>query len=170
MKITHIITGLAADGAETALYHLLAALDRQEYQNEVISLTDRGPTAARIEGLGVPVRALAMMRSVPNPLLECLDGADPNASTPVRNTTLTALQALALLNDPFLVRQAEHFAERLQKRTDDRGQQIEAAYRLAFGRPPTAAERDALAAYARKHGLANACRLLFNANEFVFVD
>lgn len=68
MKITHIITGLAADGAETALYHLLAALDRQEYQSEVISLTDRGPTAAKIESLGVPVRALCMMRSVPNPL------------------------------------------------------------------------------------------------------
>jgi glycosyltransferase involved in cell wall biosynthesis len=68
MKITHIITGLAADGAETALYHLLAALDREEYKNEVISLTDRGPTAAKIESLGVPVRALSMMRSVPNPL------------------------------------------------------------------------------------------------------
>jgi glycosyltransferase involved in cell wall biosynthesis len=68
MKITHIITGLAAAGAEITLYHLLAALDRQEYQNEVISLTDRGPTAARIESLGVPVRALAMMRSMPNPL------------------------------------------------------------------------------------------------------
>ena len=68
MKITHIITGLAAAGAETTLYHLLAAMNRQEYQNEVISLTDRGATAARIEGLGVPVRALAMMRSVPNPL------------------------------------------------------------------------------------------------------
>ena len=68
MKITHIITGLAADGAETALYHLLAALDRQDYQSEVISLTDRGPTAAKIESLGVPVRALSMMRSVPNPL------------------------------------------------------------------------------------------------------
>ena len=68
MKITHIITGLAADGAENALYHLLAALDRQEYQNDVISLTDRGPTAARIEALGVPVRALGMMRGVPNPL------------------------------------------------------------------------------------------------------
>ena len=68
MKITHIITGLAAAGAETVLYHLLAALDRQEYQSEVISLTDRGATAARIESLGVPVRALNMMRSVPNPL------------------------------------------------------------------------------------------------------
>jgi glycosyltransferase involved in cell wall biosynthesis len=68
MKITHIITGLAAAGAETALYHLLAALDRQEYQSEVISLTDRGATAGKIESLGVPVRALSMMRSVPNPL------------------------------------------------------------------------------------------------------
>jgi glycosyltransferase involved in cell wall biosynthesis len=68
MKITHIITGLAAAGAETALYHLLAALDRQEYQSEVISLTDRGPTGPKIESLGVPVRALGMMRSVPNPL------------------------------------------------------------------------------------------------------
>jgi glycosyltransferase involved in cell wall biosynthesis len=68
MKITHIITGLAADGAENALYHLLAAVDRQEYQNDVISLTDRGPTAAKIEALGVPVRALGMMRGVPNPL------------------------------------------------------------------------------------------------------
>jgi hypothetical protein len=110
------------------------------------------------------------VRSVPSPLIDCLDGADPNASTPVRNSTLTALQALALLNDPFLVRQSEHFAERLQKLSDERGRQIEAAYRLAFGRPPSAAERDALAAYAKKHGLANACRLLFNANEFVFVD
>ncbi len=68
MKITHIITGLAAAGAESALYHLLAALNRQEYQCEVVSLTDRGPTAAKIESLGVPVRALSMMRSVPNPL------------------------------------------------------------------------------------------------------
>jgi glycosyltransferase involved in cell wall biosynthesis len=68
MKITHIITGLAADGAETALYHLLGALDRREYQSEVVSLTDRGPTALKIESLGVPVRALGMMRSVPNPL------------------------------------------------------------------------------------------------------
>jgi glycosyltransferase involved in cell wall biosynthesis len=68
MKITHIITGLAAAGAETALYHLLAALDREEYQSEVISLTDHGATGPKIESLGVPVRALGMMRSVPNPL------------------------------------------------------------------------------------------------------
>jgi hypothetical protein len=110
------------------------------------------------------------VRSVPNPFLESLDCADPNINTPVRNTTLTALQALALLNDPFMVRQAEHFAARLKRTSDDPGKQIDLAFRLAFGRLPAADERDAVVAHAKKHGLANACRLLFNANEFVFVD
>ncbi len=110
------------------------------------------------------------VRSVPNPFLECMDCADPNVNTPVRNTTLTALQALALLNDPFMLKQAECFAQRLEKISDDPAKQVEAAYRLAFGRSATAEERDALVEYARKHGLAKACRVLFNANEFVFID
>jgi len=48
--------------------------------------------------------------------------------------------------------------------------QVEAAYRLAFGRPPTAEERVALVAHVQRHGLANGCRVLLNANEFLFVD
>ncbi|HLK59988.1 MAG TPA: DUF1553 domain-containing protein, partial [Chthonomonadaceae bacterium] len=110
------------------------------------------------------------VRSVQNPFMECLDCADPNINTPVRNTTLTALQALALLNDPFMLRQAELFAERLKTLSPEPARQIEAAYQLAFGRAPTPDEGAALAVYARKHGLPAACRLLFNANEFVFID
>jgi hypothetical protein len=110
------------------------------------------------------------VRSVPNPLLDCLDCADPNQATPVRNTTLTAMQALALLNNPFVVRQARHFAERLERHASDAEAQVEYAYRLAFGRPATRAECDAVAAHARRHGLPAACRVLLNANEFVFVD
>jgi hypothetical protein len=111
------------------------------------------------------------VRSVPNPFLDCLDCADPNVNTPVRNTTLTALQALALLNNPFMVRQAEFFAERVKKEAGgDVNRQIDRAVLLAFARPATTQERQALAGFARKHGLAAACRLLLNANEFVFVD
>jgi hypothetical protein len=109
------------------------------------------------------------VRSVPNPLLDALDCADPNINTPVRNTTLTALQALALLNDPFLVRQSEYFAGRVSA-AGDLPAQVVAAYRLALGRNPRKEECDAIAAYAAKHGMANACRLLFNLNEFVFID
>jgi hypothetical protein len=68
-----------------------------------------------------------VVRSVPNPFLDCLDSADPNLNTPVRNTTLTALQALALLNDPFMVKQAEFLAERLRPISSDAKRQIEAA-------------------------------------------
>jgi hypothetical protein len=110
------------------------------------------------------------VRSVPNPFLECLDCADPNINTPVRNTTLTALQALALLNDPFMVRQSEYFAERLRMLASEPAVQIVWACRLALGRRPTANESRALREYARRHGLANACRLIFNLNEFTFVD
>lgn len=111
-----------------------------------------------------------VVRSVPNPFLECLDCADPNLNTPVRNTTLTALQCLALLNDPFMIDQAAHFAARLTLAEDCPERRVELAYQLAFGRPPSGPERDALSAFANKHGLANACRLLLNANEFVFID
>ena len=56
-----------------------------------------------------------MVRSVPDPFMEALDCADPSLLTPKRNVTLTALQALATLNNQFVVRQCEHFAERLAK-------------------------------------------------------
>jgi hypothetical protein len=111
-----------------------------------------------------------VVRSVPNPFLENLDCADPNLSVPIRNTTLTALQALTLLNNPFMVKQSEFFADRLRKAHADPARQVEAACRLAFGRPPIAAERAALMAYVQRHGLANGCRVLLNANEFLFVD
>jgi hypothetical protein len=39
----------------------------------------------------------------------------------------------------------------------------------AWGRPLTDTEQQEWAQYAQKHGLANACRLIFNSNEFLFV-
>jgi uncharacterized protein DUF1553 len=111
-----------------------------------------------------------IVRSVTDPFLDCLDSADPSQLVARRNTTLTALQALATLNNPFVLRQCEHFAERLQKITPDLPVQITAAYRLALSRSPTPDEKQRLADYARKHGLPNACRVLFNSTEFMFVD
>jgi hypothetical protein len=111
-----------------------------------------------------------IVRSVPDPLMECLDCADPSLLVPKRNTTVTALQALVLLNNTLVVRQAEHFAERLRGMSDDPRCQIEGAYRLALSRPPREDESQAIVQYAHEHGLVNACRLIFNLNEFVFVD
>ena len=111
-----------------------------------------------------------IVRSVPDPFMETFDCADHSICTPKRNTTLTALQALALLNNPFVVRQSEHFAQRLQARSCEPGKQIEFACELAYGRPPRKDEATLLESYAKQHGLMNVCRLIFNSNEFMFVD
>jgi hypothetical protein len=112
-----------------------------------------------------------LVRSVPDPLMETLDCPDASLLAPKRNTTLTALQALSLLNNPFIVRQCERLAERVAKECPgDLPAQIGHVYALALGRPPGKDEAASLAAYAAKHGLANACRVVLNSNEFVFVD
>lgn len=110
-------------------------------------------------------------RSQPQPFLGALDCADASMRVDKRNETVTPLQALALLNNPFMVEMSERFAERLAAtHPDNTEQQIEAAFRIALGRTPVEVERQKLAAYAEEHGLANACRLVFNLNEFVYVD
>ena len=48
--------------------------------------------------------------------------------------------------------------------------QIERAYLLALNRRPTPQEKKRLGEFARKHGMANLCRLIFNTSEFMFVD
>jgi len=49
-------------------------------------------------------------------------------------------------------------------------QQLDLAFQMAVGRKPGAHEITLLGDYARKYGLANACRVLFNSTEFMFVD
>ncbi len=127
---------------------------------------------AKVDGPQVRRRSVYrfIVRSVPNPFMEALDCADPNLNTPVRSQTLTALQALALWNDLFMLRQSQEFARRLERRSGDTRTRIMTAFRLALSRDPDQSELDALANYANKHGLPHACRLLYNTNEFVFID
>jgi len=111
-----------------------------------------------------------LVRSVPDPLMERLDCPDPSAMTAKRNTTITAIQALALLNNPLLVKQAEYLADRARTAGAGLEAQVAALYRLALQREPSAKESAVLAGYARQHGLENASRLVLNSNEFLFVD
>jgi hypothetical protein len=114
-----------------------------------------------------------IVRSVSDPFMDIMDCPDSSLLTPKRNETLTALQALALLNNPFVLRQAEHLAERLHAEcggTGDVRAQVDRAYKLVLGREPSARELERLSEYAARHGMANACRVLFNSNEFLFID
>jgi hypothetical protein len=98
---------------------------------------------------------------------DCPDGGQ---IAPKRNTSTTALQALALMNGRFIVQQAGLFAERLRREAgDDAAAQVRRGFRLAFGREPTAEESSAATKVIRAHGTAAFCRALLNANEFLYV-
>ncbi len=111
-----------------------------------------------------------IVRSAPDPFMETLDCADPSVLVARRNETLTPLQALALLNNHFVVTMAENFALRVNQPGDSTIDQIASATRLALGREPTPQETQLLTDIVSKHGLSNACRLIFNTNEFIFID
>ena len=111
-----------------------------------------------------------VVRSKQHPFMAALDCADPSLAVDKRNQTQTPQQALALLNNKLAVAMAQHFAVRVEKLGDTDADRVTVAVRLALGRDPSAKERDALTAYAKEFGLANACRVILNLNEFVFVD
>jgi arylamine N-acetyltransferase len=112
-----------------------------------------------------------IVRTTPQPFLTTLDCPDPANFTPKRNVTTTALQSLALFNNEFMLRQANHFARRLQR---DAGsnvqQQIDRAFQLALSRSPHPIESRAGAELIGQHGLPQFCRVLLNASEFAYVD
>jgi len=116
-----------------------------------------------------------LVRSQPQPFMTTLDCADPSMSVDKRNETINSLQALALLNNGLTLVAAREFAADLDRSivatTPDRLRtQLATGFETALGRTPTEEELATLATYAQAHGLANACRLILNLNEFAFVD
>ncbi|MFM8578143.1 MAG: DUF1553 domain-containing protein, partial [Planctomycetaceae bacterium] len=112
-----------------------------------------------------------IVRSQTQPFMTCLDCADPSMRVERRNESLSALQALAMLNHGFVVVQCREFADRVTRETGvDPAAQVNRAFELAIGRQPDAEETAALQSIAEQHGLANACRTILNLNEFSFVD
>jgi hypothetical protein len=76
-----------------------------------------------------------------------------------------------MLNNGFIVTQAQHVAARVRaERPDDLSAQVARAHALALGRPPDAAALTSLVAFAETEGLPALGRLLLNLNEFTFVD
>jgi hypothetical protein len=111
-----------------------------------------------------------IVRSQTQPWMTSLDCADPSMRVDKRNESLSAIQALALLNNGFMLSQSKHFAARVQREVPDLEGQVDRAYQLAIGSKPTDAERQQLSEFAKANGLPYLCRVLLNLNAFSFVD
>jgi hypothetical protein len=105
-----------------------------------------------------------------SPLLDAFDCPDPSVKVPSRRMTTTPLQALGLMNNSFVQRQAKNLAARVQKgASQEISDQINLAYRLAFGREPGNAEVATASDLARHHGMESVAWVLLNASEFLYL-
>ena len=111
-----------------------------------------------------------LVRSVPDPFMERFDCPDVSMITAKRSATITAIQALALMNNPFVLAQAGHLAARIGAVAGSPEDQVMAAFRFTLQRRPDAREVAEMTQYLSREGLPNLCRLLLNTNEFIFVD
>ena len=130
---------------------------------------------------------LMTQRLVKHPYLAIFDGPDTNLSTEARPSSTVPLQALYLMNNPFVQEQAAGLAQRLIAGSSDTTRRIELAYELAWSRRPTSDEGDRARDFLRtaQTVLADAgvplgprerevwlslAKVLLTANEFLYVD
>ena len=111
------------------------------------------------------------VHSARNPLLEALDCPDPSSKTPKRNVSTTPTQALEMMNDAFVLRQARILAERVRKGAGtDAKKQCMAAVGLTLCRKPSQNELSKAASFLKSNTLEMYCWALLNSGEFAYVD
>lgn len=109
-------------------------------------------------------------RGLPMPLLDVFDLPNQNISCGARNVTTVPTQALALMNNDFVLGQAGLFAQRIEEAAPgDRAKQVERAYAIALSRAPTAEEKRLGEEFLKSHGLADFADVLVNLNEFLYL-
>ena len=125
-------------------------------------------------------------RNTRYPMFEVFDMPDTHESCARRNNTVTAPQALELLNNELVFDWAQAFAGRvLNDGGMSREEQVNRAYKLAYSRQPDESERTSALEFlqrqsavlarsgntdATRAALTDLCHMLLNSNEFVYIN
>ncbi len=113
------------------------------------------------------------VQSAKSPFLAALDCPDPSAKAPKRTVSTTAIQALELMNNSFVIRQSKRFSQRIKAEVGEVGGnkslQVSRAFELALGRLPTAKELRKSQEFLAKNSLDDLCWSLLNSTEFLYV-
>lgn len=127
---------------------------------------------------------LMTLRNRRQPFMGLFDGADPNATTPVRQVTTVPTQSLFFLNDEFFHTQAAGVARRVLSLPDDT-ERLNQLFRITLQRLPTDRERGIAGAFLSNYvreisetpvadqplAVWSAyARILLSSNEFLYPD
>lgn len=148
-------------------------------------LQGRGrPADGPLDGNGRRSVYLAIRRNFPSPMMQAFDAPTPFSTMGARNVSNVPAQALILMNDPFVLQQAELWAKKVLAEPNRTAEQrIAAMYESAYARPASddeiAAALAFLDAQAKEYALpapaddlrvwTDLAHVLVNAKEFIFL-
>ena len=108
-------------------------------------------------------------RTLSFPFFETFDLPDQNQTINTRNTSTVAPQALTLMNNPFVLNQAELFSAQVEEVAPyDIDQQVEMVYRTALTRSPTQEEAEIGRQLVELGSLDDLTHVVFNLSEFLY--
>jgi hypothetical protein len=142
----------------------------------------RPGSSGPLDGDGRRSVYLNVRRNFLNPMFLAFDYPVPFTTMGKRTVSNVPAQALTLLNNPFVIQQAQLWSKQVLRQPNrTSAERIGKMYLMAFGRPPTDGElkdaQDFLTEQAKEYGKADdsrawadLCHVLFNVKEFVFVN
>jgi len=109
-------------------------------------------------------------RSLGFPFFDTFDLPDQNQTAAARNVSTVATQALTLMNNEFVLSQADLFADRLvNEAPNDLDTQIDLAYQIALSRSPSAEETTIARSLVAEGALSDLTNVILNLNEFLYL-
>ncbi len=130
-----------------------------------------GPAAANRRGAYM-IRGFSTNSDVTPNFLQVFDVDDGRVPCPVRTQTVTAPQALFLMNSDEVENASAKLGERLMKESGgDLASAVDLGYRLTLARRSTPAEKDRALTYIENNParLKELAWLLFNLDEFIYI-
>ena len=110
------------------------------------------------------------MRRVDDGIFTAFDFPDCGQVRARRPVSTTPLQALNLLNSPFVIEQTQFIAQRaLVLAENDQEAAVKNCFELILGRLPVAEELTVCLQIIEQGDLSLVCRALLNSNEFAFL-
>ncbi|HEV3115985.1 MAG TPA: PSD1 and planctomycete cytochrome C domain-containing protein [Gemmataceae bacterium] len=176
------IRRLEAEAIRDAILAVSGRLDSKMFGPSVASyltphMAGRGrpETSGPLDGDGRRSIYLNVRRNFLTPMFLAFDYPIPFTTMGRRSVSNVPGQALALMNNPFVVQQAELWAkEVLADRNKNHRERVITLYVSAFGRPPDAHEYSQATAFLQGRDDVEAwrdlCHVLFNVKEFIFVN
>jgi hypothetical protein len=112
---------------------------------------------------------ISQKRTLPSPMLQVFDLPDSSQSFGARYVSTVPTQALQLMNDDFVLHQAQLFADRVKKEAgSDVAKQVDLAYRIALTRPPTQRELSLATDMILSGSLVDFTNVMLNLSEFLY--